>query len=74
MVTSPEFRALTDLVGKVIARNFPGLTFAVVITDGVLVNVASNARSSPECIELLVAAFDQVEKQPAISPLKSGLS
>jgi Mg-chelatase subunit ChlD len=62
-MTAAEFRVLTDLVGKVLRRNFPALTFAIVITDGELVNMASNAQTNDDVVELLDAAAEQIERQ-----------
>jgi hypothetical protein len=58
-----EFGELTELVGRVLTRNFPTLTWAIVITDGELVNLASNAPAIAEVAELLEAADDQLKKQ-----------
>jgi lactate dehydrogenase-like 2-hydroxyacid dehydrogenase len=46
-----------------LTRNFPDLTFAIIITDGDLVNLASNARTALELVALLEAGADQVDVQ-----------
>lgn len=64
-MTREEFRNISLIVGETLRRSFPGLTFAVAITDGQYNNLASNAEDDHAVVKLLTEAAEQVLEQAA---------
>lgn len=64
-MTREEFRTLSLIVGETLRVKFPGLTFAVAMTDGLHHNLASNAPTDHDVVQLLTDAAEQVLGQAA---------
>ncbi len=72
--TVQDFKELTELMTKTLNRHFDGvgITFVLVLTDGVFVNAGGTSTDDTETLDLLVQACDQVLEQGRVSSARKG--